>query len=183
MSSKSLIIFLGSFTRQASNFRTPMNLQEILSEDNIVFVTSESWGNAITEITGFLKDLTEITDISTIVESVRENEEHLASSAGRGVAYPHGISSELQSFVSVIGINRDGFECSTPDGLPCQIIVLTVSPAHALDSHCKFLSLFRSMISNSAIRASILETQTISEVVKIIHNWQAKILDPEDDDI
>ncbi|MFQ6610204.1 MAG: PTS sugar transporter subunit IIA [Fidelibacterota bacterium] len=160
-----------------------MNLQEILSEDNIIFVNSESWENAIFEITDFLKSKFGITNVESIIQSIHENEKNLATSAGRGVAFTHGISSELNSFTPIIGINREGFESSAPDGLPCQIIVLTVSPSHNPDSHCKFLSLFRRMISDSSVRADILEATTIPDIVRIIHDWQAKLLDPDDDDI
>ena len=160
-----------------------MNLQELLSEDNIFFVNSESWENAIFEITDFFKRISGITDLESVIQSIHENEEKFATSAGRGVAFPHGISSELNSFTPIIGINREGFESSTPDGIPCQIIVLTISPSHAPDSHCKFLSLFRSMISDSTVRANILEATTIPDIVRIIHHWQAKLLDPDDDDI
>ncbi len=160
-----------------------MNLQERLSEENIIFLTSESWDKAINEITSYLTKISDVSDIQSVIGCIRANEENLASSAGRGVAYPHGISTELQSFIPVIGINREGIECSTPDGLPCQIIVLTVSPAHAPDSHGKFLSLFRSMISDSSIRSRILESRSIPGILKIIHAWQTIILDLENDDI
>ncbi len=160
-----------------------MNLQELITEGNIRFVSARNKEGAISELLMWLKDTGKISDIHNVYESILKNERNLCSSAGRGVAYPHGQSEGIKSFLTVIGISQKGIDWNSPDGLPCQVIVLTISPTDKLDDHCKFLSMFQNMISDSAVRSEIIDGRSIENIVHIIHAWEARRVDPDDDDV
>ena len=160
-----------------------MNLQELLTKDNIIYLTSSTIKESIGELLRILQGADQVSKDPVVLNSILKNEFELCSAAGRGLAYPNGVSPGLLNVIPIIGISNNGIPCDSPDGLPCHIIVLTVSPETEPDSHIKFISLFQTMISDAALRADIIDSENIQDVLEIIHNWHAELIDPEDDDV
>jgi len=113
-----------------------------------------------------------IDDSTPVQKDILRRETSHAPFAGRGVAYPHGTSAGISELTVALGLSRTGIPCDAPDQLPCNIVLLTLSPEDAPDKHCRILTLFRSLLQNPVIWADLIEAETTSRVLEIIQAWE-----------
>ena len=127
---------------------------------------------AIQELLVQLQTLGILTATSKLHSAITEKEETLPSAAGRGIAYPHFTSMEVDELVCVLGISKEGLEFNAPDGQLCHLILLTLSPNEDPCEHRKFITRFRIMFDNPEIRFRLLEANEHNEIMNIIQNWE-----------
>ena len=99
-------------------------------------------------------------------------EETLPSADGRGIAYPHSTSIEIDDLICVLGISKEGLDFNSPDGQLCHLILLTLSPEENPSGHRKFITRFRIMFDNPEVRFGLLEANHAGEIMDIIQNWE-----------
>ena len=104
--------------------------------------------------------------------NIKEQEKAFSSSAGRGIAYPHSTSTEIDELTCALGISQRGIDYNSPDGQNCHLILLTLSPIDDPTEHRKFISRFRSMIQNPDIRSRLYESKSCNEILNIISQWE-----------
>ena len=107
-----------------------------------------------------------------LFENIKEQENTFTSSSGRGIAYPHSTSVEVDKLICVLGISQQGIDYNSPDGQECHLILLTLSPVEDPTKHRKFISRFRSMVQNPDIRTSLYESESCDEILNIISQWE-----------
>ncbi|MBC8479487.1 MAG: PTS sugar transporter subunit IIA, partial [FCB group bacterium] len=153
-------------------------LQELLNEQNVVQVQSSTWEAAIVELTQYLQTSGQMPEFdSSILTDVINQESCNCSMADRGLAYPHIYSDDFEATTIILGVSKTGIEYDSPDGLPCQIILMTISPDNKDIELERFLSLFRTMIQNSGIRLKIIEAEDAGEILDIINSWETEQLE------
>ena len=106
---------------------------------------------------------------------IKEQEQIFTSSAGRGIAYPHTNSIEINKLACVLGISKNGIDFDSPDGHYCHLILLTLSPENDPKEHRKFITRFRSMVNNPEIRSNLQESYTCENILNIISQWEDDI--------
>ena len=119
-----------------------------------------------------LQTLGILTAISKLHYAITEKEVTLPSAAGRGIAYPHFTSMEIDELVCILGISKKGLEFNAPDGQLCHLILLTLSPNEDPCEHRKFITRFRIMFENPEVRFSLLEANYAGEIMNIIQSWE-----------
>jgi len=150
-----------------------MKLCDILKEATVMVpLKSISRDEAIQELLSQLEKLGYLSATVKLIAGIEELEINQCTAVGRGVAYPHATSIEIDNLVSILGISYKGIDYNAPDGQLCHLILLTLSPIEEPDEHRKFTSLFRKMISQPDIRSNLLESNNSSEVIDIINNWE-----------
>lgn len=149
-----------------------MELTEFITEQKIWFLKAESWEEAVPEMLLNFQELGCISDFSAMFTDYEKREQKLSCFAGRGLAYPHCESSELSKLNILIGISRTGIPCESPDYLPVNIIILTISPGLDPVQHSKFVAIFQNMIQNSKLRVQITDAQSAFDVMTLIKNWE-----------
>jgi len=154
-----------------------MNLQETLTQDNIYQVSATTGEEVIFELLTHLAEKQLIKSHDDAFADIIQRENNQCSSAGRGLAYPHGEVDGLKSFIAIMGISKKGIHYNSPDRQPCHIFMLTISPSKNPKKHKRFLNLYRSMIQDSNIRENIIESKTSQEIVSIIHFWENNQMD------
>ena len=107
-----------------------------------------------------------------LLENITIQENTFTSSTGRGIAFPHSTSIELDDLTCVLGISSGGIDFNSPDGHDCHLILLTLSPVNEPTEHRKFITRFRSMVQNSNLRTNLCESENPEEVFKIISKWE-----------
>ena len=100
------------------------------------------------------------------------SENIFTSSAGRGIAYPHSTSVEIDKLTCILGISHKGIDFNSPDGHNCHIILLTLSPINEPKEHRKFITRFRLMVDNPEIRSHMIDSRTCNETFNIISDWE-----------
>ena len=150
-----------------------MNLSDLLNEATICCpLVSNSRNGAIQELLNHLQSLGHLSATIKLYHYIEELENNHSTAAGKGIAYPHSTSMEVNDLICVLGISKTGLDFNSPDGQLCHIILLSLSPKEDPRKHRKFITLFRSMISDSNIRPQILEGNNAMDVSNIITNWE-----------
>ena len=156
-----------------------MNLRDKLSEDTILVpMEAATCADAIQELLNHLKSLQILSATHKLFSCIREQEASFTSAAGRGIAYPHSTSTEIENCVSVLGISSNGIDFKSPDGQLCHVILLTLSPEEAPSEHRKFITRFRTMVEDPQVRAMLTESGNSGEVLNIISDWEDSESDP-----
>ena len=159
-----------------------MKLRDKLIESMILVpMQANSKEGAIHELLTHLKYLNILSATVLLSTNIKEQEKVGTSSAGRGVAYPHSTSVELDELACVLGISQKGIDYNSPDGQDCHLILLTLSPVDDPTEHRKFIARFRSMIQNPEIRSSLYESENRDEILNIISLWEED--DSRDNDL
>ena len=150
-----------------------MNLSDLLNEATICCpLVSNSRNGAIQELLNHVQSLGYLSATIKLYNYIEDLENNHSTAAGKGVAYPHCTSIEVDDLICVLGISKTGLDFNSPDGQLCHIILLSLSPKDEPDKHRKFITLFRSMISDSNIRPQMLEGNNSKDVSNIIINWE-----------
>ena len=151
-----------------------MNLSNLLNEATICCpLVSNSRNGAIQELLNHAQSLGYLSSTIKLYHYIEEFENNHSTAAGKGIAYPHSTSIEVEDLICVLGISKTGLDFNSPDGQLCHIILLSLSPKDEPDKHRKFITLFRSMMSESNIRTQILDGFNPKDVHNIILNWEA----------
>ena len=127
---------------------------------------------SIQELLTHLQSLHKLSATIKLFSNIKEQENTFTSSAGRGIAYPHSTSVEIEKLTCVLGISKQGIDFNSPDGHDCHLILLTLSPANDPTEHRKFITRFQSMVQNPNIRLSLLDSGSYIEVHNIISQWE-----------
>tara|TARA_B110000116_G_scaffold242909_1_gene232400 strand:- start:86 stop:568 length:483 start_codon:yes stop_codon:yes gene_type:complete len=150
-----------------------MNLSDLLNEATICCpLVSNSRNEAIKELLNHLQGLGYLSGTVQLYNYIKKLENNNSTAAGKGIVYPHSASSEVDDLICILGISKRGLDFNSPDGQPCHIILLSLSPLDMPDKHRKFIRLFSSMVSNSDIRPRILDSYDPEDVSNIIINWE-----------
>ena len=147
-------------------------IDKLKKETILVPMNASNKEAAIQELLTHLLSLDILSGTLKLFTNIKEQENIITSSAGRGVAYPHSTSMEIDELACVLGISRTGINFNSPDGHDCHIILLTLSSKNEPTNHRKFITRFRSMIENPQIRFNLIDTNTSSDVLKIISSWE-----------
>jgi len=150
-----------------------MNLRDKLIEETI-FIPMEAINkeDAIQELLNHLQSLNILSATVKLFANIKEQEKNFTSSAGRGIAYPHSTSIEVDKLTCVLGISKEGVDFNSPDGHACHIILLTLSPVNEPTEHRKFITRFRSMVDNPEVRSNLYDSEDPTNILNIISAWE-----------
>ena len=154
-----------------------MKLQDKLIEEMTLVpmqVTSKESTNK--ELLTHLKSIDILSVTVQLFANIKEQENIFMASTDQRIAHPHSTSVEVNEFTCILGISKNGIDYNSPDGQDCHLILLTLSSADDPTEHRKFISRFRSMVSNPEIRSSLYGSDNCNEILNIISQWE------EDDD-
>jgi PTS system fructose-specific IIC component len=150
-----------------------MNLRDKLKEETIILpIQSTTQSEAIQELLVHLQNNKILSATTKLVSYIENNEKKSPCAAGRGVAYPHSASIEIDKLTCVLGFSPDGIDFNSPDEQLCHIILLTLSPDEDPCEHRKFITRFRTMIDNPKVRSKLLDANHPNKIINIIHEWE-----------
>ena len=141
---------------------------KLIQETILVPMQATSKEGANQELLTHLQLMDILSATVQLFANIKEQEKAFSSSAGRGIAYPHSTSTEIDELTCVLGISQQGIDYNSPDGHDCHLILLTLSPVDDPIKHRKFISRFRSMVQNPNIRSSLSESESCDEILNII---------------
>ena len=147
-----------------------MKLRDKLIEETILVpIQATSKESANKKLLTHLKSIDILSDTVQLFVNIKEQENIFTASAGRGIAYPHSTSVEVNKLTCVLGISIKGVDYNSPDGQYCHLILLTLSSADDPKGHRKFITRFRSMVQNPIIRSSLLKSEDSNTIINIIN--------------
>ncbi len=150
-----------------------MNLRDKLKEEAIILpIQSTTQLDAIQELLVHLQNNKILSATTKLFSYIDNNEKKSPCAAGRGVAYPHSASIEIDKLTCVLGFSPNGINFNSPDEQLCHIILLTLSPDEDPCEHRKFITRFRTMIDNPKVRSKLLDANHPNKIINIIHEWE-----------
>ena len=150
-----------------------MNLLNKLKKDTILLpLQSSTQAEAIRELLVHLQQLEILSATSKLFSNITNKEELLPSAAGRGIAYPHSISMELDELVCVFGLSKKGVDFNSPNRQLCHLILMTLNPDEDSSEYQKFITHFQTMCNNPNICFDILDTPQNNNIIDIIQKWE-----------
>ena len=153
---------------------------KLIAETILVPMQATSKESANQELLSHLQSMDILSATIHLFEKIKEKENAFTSSSGRGIAYPHSTSVEVDKLTCVLGISPQGIDYHSPDGQDCHLILLTLSPVENPTQHRKFISRFRSMVQNPDIRTRLYESESCDEILNIISQWEEDDLQKDD---
>jgi len=146
-----------------------MNPKRVLTKDTIVMkLKSNSKDGVIEELIDVLVASGKIKDRKAALKAVVDREKKMSTGLQNGIAIPHGKTDTIDSLVASMGISPEGIAFESLDGLPAQIILLTVSPASRTGPHIQFLADVSRVLHNEETRKRVLSAVTEEEVQELL---------------
>lgn len=145
-------------------------LQDEFIIDNLTASTKEE---AINELLDLLYQSRPETSIKLIRNLILEREEIEDTSYGRGFAFPHARTDEVDDMVVMLGISKDGLKDKTPDNVPLNVVVLLLTPSNISKQYLQTLSAFAAFARIEGNRDKIISADGKAEIVDII--WQSGV--------
>ena len=114
-------------------------------------------------------------DKDRILKSVLEREEHGTTSFGRGFAFPHARTDEVDDLFLVFGVCRDGIESDAPDKTPLKVICLLLTPRNISGLYLQTLSALATLARRPDILNIILKVDSAENLIKLVERANIRI--------
>lgn len=151
-----------------------MRLANMLKEEFIIEnLQATSKEKAIDELLDLLTRSNPGINIDKIRSMIWEREEIENTSYGRGFAFPHARTDEVDDMFIMLGVSSTGLEGKTPDGMPLQVVVLLLTPSNISRLYLQTLSAFASFARMEGNRTKIISSRTGSDIIDVI--WQSGV--------
>lgn len=146
-----------------------MNPKRVLSKETVALQLAGTSKDAIIEeLVDVLVAAGRIKDRKAALKAVLERERKMSTGLQNGIAIPHGKTDTVESLVAAIGLKKEGIPFDSLDGQPCQIFLITLSPASRTGPHIQFLADISRTLHDAAVRQQVLNATTEDEVVEIL---------------
>ena len=112
--------------------------------------------NAISNLSGFLKD-------------VYEREEITSTGIGYGIAIPHAKSSYVTIPSVIFARSDEGVPFESMDGKDAHLFFMIAMPEDGTNAHLKVLAMLSRKLMHSDFREALLEAKTKEEVLSLLY--------------
>jgi PTS system nitrogen regulatory IIA component len=109
-----------------------------------------------------------VSDRSRTLDAVLKRERSMSTGMQHGVAIPHAKTDTTDSVAVAVCVKKDGVEFQSLDGLPSNIIVLTISSVLRSGPHIRFLAEIGRLLEKPLVRAAMLNAACAEDVVRIM---------------
>ena len=153
--------------------------QQNINKNRIPNKALNNKSDIIQELLDYLVDFNYLKRSVKLFSFIDSQESENSSAIGRGVAFPHSISKELEDLVCILGISKSGVHYDNEVIHPCHIILLSLSPENNPDIHRKFISKFRLLMIDPKLKHNIINAQSSEGIETILTNWEIEQLEEE----
>jgi PTS system nitrogen regulatory IIA component len=152
-----------------------MKIMEILLKDAVVLdVGSKDKRAVLEQLARKLAEAEPSVDADRLLEVLVERESLQSTGIGDGVAIPHGKLPGLSHLMASVARSREGVDFESIDGQPTHLFFLLVVPEHSGGMHLKALARISRFFRDAAFRKSLLEAETVPDVIRAIEEEDAK---------
>jgi mannitol/fructose-specific phosphotransferase system IIA component (Ntr-type)/CBS domain-containing protein len=151
-----------------------MRLANLLKESLVLHnLQAETKESAIDELLGLLKNENPVAKLNVIRELIFEREEIENTSYGRGFAFPHARTDEIDEMYILMGISKKGLKDKTRDNIPLAVVVLLLTPANIHKLYLQTLSAFATFARTEGNRQKLVDAKSADDAIDII--WQSRV--------
>lgn len=147
-------------------------LSRLLSPTNILLDLQVSSKKRLFEQAGLLFENHHGIERSKVFDSLFAREKLGSTGLGEQVAIPHGRIKGLREAIAAIIRVAEPIPFDAPDNRPVRLLVFLLVPEHATEEHLELLSELAELLSDRAMRESLLSAQDPAEVHRILSTWE-----------
>ena len=154
-----------------------MKLANTLSEQTILLpLGAIDKNSSIKSLLNCLLKQNYLTDTTTLFSIIDKHDKLMNPAVGRGIAYHYSNSIEVINPIAAFGISKEGIDYFSPDSQKVHFIFLILDSINEPSEHRKLITRFQHFINDVAMKTKILSSNTSSEVMKIILDWEENYL-------
>lgn len=110
-------------------------------------------------------DLQNPGDMDAARAAIQANEKRMSTGMQHGIAIPHAKTEVVDRLTACIAITKNPVDCSSVDGKPSRIFIMTLSPMDQVGPHIRFLSEIGRLLKSRKIRDRLLKAENPHEVL------------------
>jgi len=146
-----------------------VKLKKALTEETVWFdLKATTKQGIIEEMVDRLVAAGKITDREAALQVIFEREKKMSTGMQNGVAIPHGKTDTIDGLAAAIGLQKDGVDFDSLDGIPATIFIMTVSPLNRTGPHIQFIAEVSRLLSSAERRTALLAAKTNREALDIL---------------
>ena len=150
-----------------------MKLIDKIKDNTLIFpINSIEKSTTIQELLNHILDQGYLTAITKLFSSINNQDKTLGSAVGRGVAFHHSSSKEVDEMIAVLGVSQKGIDYESPDMQRVHFVLLLLDPMNEPNLHRKFIHRFQKFINEGDMKTKILDCDSKNEILDLIHTWE-----------
>ncbi len=107
-----------------------------------------------------------------IFDSLFSRERLGSTGLGAEVAVPHGRIKGLKRPLMAVLRSAEGIAFDAPDGKPVRLLFVLLVPEAATEEHLELLSAIAELLSDRALRSSLMTTPSPADLLGILNAWE-----------
>ena len=146
-------------------------LARLLPPTNVVTNLSVTSKKRLFEQAGLLFENNQAIERGKVFDSLFARERLGSTGLGEGVAIPHGRIKGLKEAVAAVVRLAEPIPFDAPDGQPVRLLVFLLVPEHATDEHLELLSELAELLSDRAVRDSLVAFDDPAQMHRTLAGW------------
>jgi len=147
-------------------------ISKLLSARDIVLDVPATSKKRLLEHAALLFENEHRLERNKVFDSLFARERLGSTGLGQGVAIPHGRIKGLKAPLIAVMRAEAPVAFESPDGQPVRLLVVLLVPEHATEEHLEILSELAEILSDSAIRDSLLAATDPAAIFRLLSNWE-----------
>jgi len=154
-----------------------MKLQDKIKKNTIILpIQSKDKSTTIQELLNKLLEQNFLTATVKLFTFIQEHDKIMNPAVGRGIAFHHSSSIEVDEMTAVFGISNSGIDYKSPDQQKVHFILLILDPIDKPTLHRKFIHRFQKFINDCNIKTKLLDCLSVEQIIQLICDWEKKYL-------
>tara|TARA_B100001996_G_C18310096_1_gene458249 strand:- start:58 stop:537 length:480 start_codon:yes stop_codon:yes gene_type:complete len=154
-----------------------MKLQDKIKNNTIIYpLESIDKSTTIQELLNCLLKEQFLTATTKLFSFIENHGKIMNPAVGRGIAFHHSSSIEVEDVVAVFGISPFGIDYKSPDQQKVHFVLLVLDPIDKPTVHRKLIHRFQKFINDLNIKTKLLECESNEQVMKLVFDWEEKYL-------
>ncbi len=154
-----------------------MKLQNKIKNNTIIYpLESIDKSTTIQELLNCLLEENFLTATTKLFSFIEDHAKIMNPAVGRGIAFHHSSSIEVEDVVAVFGISPSGIDYKSPDQQKVHFVLLVLDPIDNPTVHRKFIHRFQKFINDLNIKTKLLECESNEQVMKLVYDWEEQYL-------
>ncbi len=148
-----------------------MKISDLLDSNTVLpGLSACNKSGAINELIDALSSKLDEPTITSVRQAVMDRENIMSTGVGKGLAIPHGKSSQLTETYAAFGKLITPVEYDAIDGEPVNILFLLVGPKSQNSVHIKMLSRISRLLNSSAFREKLLACNDTDKIIELFRS-------------
>ena len=154
-----------------------MKLQDKIKNNTIIYpIKSKDKSTTIKELLNKLLEEQFLTATTKLFSFIKDHDKIMNPAVGRGIAFHHSSSIEVNEMVAVLGISNCGINYRSPDQQKVHFILLVLDPVNEPTLHRKFIHRFQKFINDYNMKTQLLECNSKEQIAQLMYSWEEKYL-------